>query len=334
MKKGCVVGIGAIGPIHADALQKENRLYGICDVKPERLSSFAPENTNIKRFSSFNAVCRDPLVDTVHICTPHYLHKEMTIQALKAGKHVVLEKPAAISFDQLNELAFAEQNTDKKICIMLQNRTNPSVCLLHQLLKNPKQEWGKLCGITGFLTWQRTPQYYQHDDWRGRWETEGGGVMINQAVHLFDLICYLGGPVSAITATISNKYLHQIEVEDTADAILEMSSGVHACFYATNTYTTNSPVRLEFEFENILFRYADNRLYQITKDDCQILIHDDSSTPGRSYWGSGHARVIHDFYAHLEGDEIPYLSLSDAMPVMKTLLSFYKSAKEGKRIIL
>ena len=150
MKKGCVVGIGAIGPIHADALQKENRLYGICDVKPERLSSFAPENTNIKRFSSFNAVCKDPLVDTVHICTPHYLHKEMTIQALKAGKHVVLEKPAAISFDQLNELAFAEQNTDKKICIMLQNRTNPSVCLLH-FLKIRNRNGANSAGSPAFL---------------------------------------------------------------------------------------------------------------------------------------------------------------------------------------
>lgn len=332
MKTGCIVGMGAVGPIHANALQTENRLYGICDIQPKRLSAYAPENKDLKRFSDYSAVLKDSSIDTVHICTPHHLHKAMAVQALAAGKHVILEKPAAINQTELEDLRETTQNAKSKLCIMLQNRTNPSICMLQEILATPKKEWGKLCGITGFLTWKRTPEYYLTDSWRGKWATEGGGVLINQAIHLLDLICYLGGPVTAVTANISTKTLHQIEVEDTADAILEMKNDVRTVFYATNSHSINSPIRLEFTFENILFRYADNRLYQITDADATVLTRDDTVTPGRSYWGCGHAQVIHDFYRCLEGENVPYISLSDAMPVMKTLFAFYKSAKDGRRI--
>ena len=175
---------------------------------------------------------------------------------------------------------------------MLQNRTNNSIVKMAELIKNDKS-LGKMLGIAGFLTWHRTPEYYMHDDWRGKWKTEGGGLVINQAVHIVDLLNLLGGKIKSVTASMSNKSLPGvIEVEDTADAFFEFENQMRGCLYCTNAYPPSSPFRIEINFENALLRYADNRLYKITDDNAQVLAFDNTTLYGKSYWGSGHMRAV------------------------------------------
>ena len=150
--------------------------------------------------------------------------------------------------------------------------------------------------------------------------------MINQAVHLLDLFVYLGGEIKSVSASISTKLLGNcIEVEDTAEGLLFFKNGVRGCFYATNTYSSNKPFRIEIEYENVIYRYADNRLYKIT-DDVEIVAVDNKNFPGKGCWGSGHKNVISQFYHSLiYGGE--YIDLKNGKNTMKAMFAFYESAK-------
>ena len=334
MKKGCIIGVGAIGPIHAVALDRIGGLYGICDNQPDRLSGFYPDNENLHRYSDYEEVLSDVDVDVVHICTPHYLHKDMTIAALRQGKSVVLEKPVAMNKAEFDELYKIAEKAENKVCVMFQNRTNPAIKALKSFLET-NNSLGKLKGITGILTWNRNAEYYLRDSWRGKWNTEGGGLLINQAIHTIDLLGYLGGKIDRVRGSISNKTLEGvIEVEDTADAIFETEAGMKMCFYATNGCGYSRPLQLEVQMEHGLLRYADNRLYKIADDSCEVLAYDSRRYPGKDCWGNGHQEVIEEFYKYLETGEGEYITLSDAAPAMKTLYAFYESAKTNKEVLV
>ena len=327
MKNACIVGFGAIGPVHAQALEHvENaRLYAVCDLQKER-ADLAAEKYSTKAIYDFSKVLTDPEIDTVHICTPHYLHQSMAIACMMAGKDVVLEKPIVMRESELSELFSVYRQTGRHVCAILQNRMNPCVQKLSEIVKSG--QYGALVSLSAFLTWSRDDDYYQADAWRGKWATEGGGVLINQAVHLLDLCDWLGGGIAALRCDISTKTLH-IEVEDTADAVFWMKNGARGIFYATNASSVNDPFRLELRFQKGLFRYADGMLARISDNQADILASDTKPECGKSYWGNSHVQVISDFY---QGRS--YLRLEDALHSARGLFAMYRSAKEHRKIEL
>lgn len=327
MKKACVVGYGAIGPVHAAALEQcsEAKLWAVCEVNKERAEK-CKEQYGCRIYGDFDEMLKDPEIDVVHICTPHYLHQPMAKKALLAGKEVVLEKPAAMNRAELTELIRIAEETKTKVCVMLQNRTNNSLAKLHEIIQTQK-DLGQMKGICAFLTWDRTPEYYQADAWRGKWATEGGGLLINQAIHTLDIVDWLGGGVESVKASISTKRLGDvIEVEDTADALLMMKNGCRGIFFGSNCYSGNSPMRVEVEFEKVRFRYADSKLYRIEGNEVSVLEDDNKASMGKAYWGNGHFQVIDAFY---RGEENRYTDLNGAVHAMELLFAFYESAKQG-----
>ncbi|MBQ2967127.1 MAG: Gfo/Idh/MocA family oxidoreductase [Clostridia bacterium] len=333
MKRVCIVGCGAISGNHAEALQKtENAsLVAVCDINHERADKLAEKYNIEKVYYDYAEVLEDTGIDAVHICTPHYLHTDMAISALEKGKFVFLEKPVSISNEQLDRLKETEQKHPGKLAVCFQNRTNPSVVALKEALTS--EENGAFLGIKAFLVWHRTKEYYAMDAWRGKWDTEGGGLMINQAVHTLDLLSWLSGGAKSVKGTMSTKVLADcIEVEDTAEAIIFLNNGHRGCFYGTNAYSTDSSYNLEVDFENVTFRYADNFLYKIEKGKRPEIVADDSmDVVGKSYWGNGHSRLISAFYEN--GNE--GMSLSEAEPTFRLLFAFYESAsKNGEEVEL
>ena len=328
MKTGCVVGCGAIGPVHAEGIRlaEFGRLDGICEIDEEKRNKYC-EQYGVKGFSSFDQVLCDPEIDVVHICTPHYLHAPMTREALLAGKAVVLEKPAAISSRELRELvSFVEENGYRdRVMIMLQNRRNSCVQALKKLTTS-EQELGALKGIAAHVTWRRDEAYYDSAAWRGTWAYEGGGLLINQAVHTIDLMLWLGGAVKEIRAAASRRAVTNIEVEDTADALVVFENGARGVFTATNGYGATTPAMLELEFEKARFRYADQALYRIEGQDISVVCRDDLQFRGKSCWGNGHARVIDDFYRFLEGSGGQMIPLTEAVPAMEFVFEVYRQA--------
>lgn len=318
MKNVCIVGYGAIGPVHASALEdvSQAKLYAVCDIDPERRKVCQAKYT-VKAYDDFDRMLKDREIHSVHICTPHYLHYEMIRKALEAGKDVVVEKPVTMTRQELDALLVLDGA--ERVCVVLQNRLNPCIEKLKSLIHSG--ELGSIKTVKAVLTWHRDEAYYAQDEWRGRFATEGGGVLINQAVHTLDYFSFLIGEISAVRAVMSNFSLENvIEVEDTCTAYVGFASGIQGIFYATNSYGDNSAPFLEVIFENGLVRYMDNQLWK----DGQMLAEDEPPVIGKSYWGSGHARLLKRYY-----EEQRYFCPKDAANTMETMFAMYESAKRG-----
>lgn len=324
MKNVCIVGYGAIGPVHARAVSKIDcaRVWAICDINASRADKGAAEY-GAKAVYSFDECLEDEKIDVVHICTPHYLHFEMVTKALDAGKRVVVEKPVAMKKEEF--CALLSKYDTSRVFPIVQNRTNASIEKLKEI--SDGGDVGKLLGVKGILTWFRDKRYYGSGTWRGTWEHEGGGVLINQAVHTLDLMTYFAGDAECVRANMSNKSLDGvIEVEDTVDAFIKFRSGARGVFYATNAYVENTPAQLEFVFEKKKFLYIDGRLIS----DGECICTDDSDFVGKKYWGNGHEKTIYDFY-----NDKTTLCVRDVKASMDALFAIYESARQnGKEISL
>lgn len=329
MKKirAAVVGCGGIHTSHTSALaEMENvEIAAVCDVMPERAAKAAGSHSCIA-FINFESLLDYNEFDVLHICTPHYLHAEMAIAALKKGKHVLCEKPMSIHYeDALAVIKTAEEN-NFKYGVCFQNRYNWSTAFIKELLDSGKL--GAIKGARAFVTWNRDEKYYTSTNWRGKIATEGGGVLINQSIHTLDLMQWLiGRRVVDLKASVSTKRLHEtVETEDTADLFLDFGGGVRATFYASLCYTENSPVFLEIVCENGKIVMSDDiRVCETGKDDiCYNINH---AVGEKAYWGTGHSKLITDFYDSIEKDK-PFLVDGRAGAVSVEILErVYKYAR-------
>lgn len=326
--KAAVVGYGAVGPVHAHAIHElvSAELYAVCDINKER-TTLSRQEYGCIIYNNYKEVLKDSNIDVVHICTPHYLHFDMTMKALEAGKHVVLEKPVGIHMSEMEQLMnYTKMHPQQKVCVMLQNRRNVCVEKLKDIAIGDVKT-GRLKGILGNVYWKRDESYYAQDPWRGKWRSEGGGVLINQALHMIDMMIYFGGRIRDVKSMIAHWEITNIEVEDDAKAILYFENGTKGVFQATNNYVRDEPYNLELLFENAHYRYADGRLYEIRAKDVKILAFDESVQVGKEYWGTGHKTVIRDFYNVLTGNEGQYTDVRDAYETMKTIFTIYNQAE-------
>lgn len=320
MKNVCIVGWGAIAPLHAYAINdtKNAKFYAVCDIIPEKISKCKKDFGVSVTYTDFDEMLKDKDIDSVHICTPHHLHCDMIQKALASGKKVVCEKPVAITKDEFLSLA------DKDFCVIMQNRTNPCIKKIKEIADSKK--YGELITAKAFLTWCRTKEYYESADWRGKISTEGGGVLINQAVHTLDFMSYLTGGIKKVSADIMNYSLkNEIETEDTVVTHLTFCNDKSGIFFATNAYSKDSSPMLEIEFEKAHIRYIDKKLFI----DGNEIMSDDSPSPGKECWGGGHQEQIKNFY-----DENSYFSVKDIENTMLSLYAIYRSAKIRKEVIV
>ena len=316
MKNACIVGYGAIGPIHARGITnaKKGNLYAVCDINPQKIKLCQEHYKDVIGFTDFYEMLKDTDIDCVHICTPHYLHYEMITAALNAGKKVICEKPITINRKELEVLL--SHPSISNLALVFQNRLNPCIEKLKSVIQ--KNELGKLLCANAFLAWIRTKEYYLSDEWRGKWATEGGGVLINQAIHTLDLMSYLGGNISSVKATMATYALDDtIEVEDTVSAHFQYQDGATGIFFATNAYGANKSPDMEFRFEHGVAHYTEEKLYI----NGILVAQNDIATGAKAYWGTTHENLVCNFYDH-----DTYFSITDALNTMYTMFAMYESA--------
>jgi len=322
-----IIGCGAISVVHAHAINNSEfaKLYGVCDTDKDKLDA-AVEKHGCKGYTSIEEVLEDENVDVVHICTPHYLHAPMLEASVKAGKKVVVEKPMTMNFDQYRHAYAVVKEYDGAVCSIIQNRFNPCIVKIKEMIESGK--YGNVTGLRGILTWKRDAKYYASGPWRGKWATEGGGVVINQALHTIDLLCYLGKKPKSVKANYDNRSLQGIiEVEDTAEATIRMEDGINALFYATNAYCRDSCYDLEVVMENAYLKYMLNNLYLIENGEMTMICSDKADVCGKACWGGGHATVIGNFYSNLCGHGGEYTPFEAAAEYIGVFDALYKSAK-------
>jgi UDP-N-acetyl-2-amino-2-deoxyglucuronate dehydrogenase len=231
-----IVGPGLVGQLHAAALSRidDARLVAVAGSTPgsERTARLAADQ-DARAFDSFAAMIDVGSLDAVIVCTPHPLHAQQAIAAARAGLHVVVEKPMALSVADCSTMIAAADEASVLLSVISQRRWQPAV----RRVKAAVDE-GRI-GAPGLATVEvlgwRSAEYYAMDAWRGTREGEGGGVLVNQAVHQLDLLCWFLGPVAEVDGWTVNLNHPEIEVEDTAVAIARFRSGAVASIVASNS---------------------------------------------------------------------------------------------------
>lgn len=327
-----IIGLGSISKVHLAALKEldKARIVAVCDINEEKLNAVA-KDTGAKAYTDWHALLQDEKIDIVHVLTPHYLHAPMSIEALKAGKHVLSEKPMASELDAALEMIRTAKNAKGSLNIIFQNRYNASTVELKRIIaeENP----GKLLGARAIISWHRTAPYYTNSGWRGRWDTEGGGALINQSIHTLDLLSYLGGPIKRVKGKISTDLLEgAIEVEDNAHAVFEYENGATGTIYASTNYAIDAPILLEMAFENATYQLWAEKLFRVENGTPVLLAQGESAKElgEKSYWGASHKIQIAKVYTDiLEGRRFE-IDGESAFPALALVKGIYESSRTGQ----
>lgn len=219
-----LIGYGKVANLHAKALEnsKSAILVAVCGHNREKRDFFA-NKWSISSRESVAQMSELDHIDAVITTTPHPCHRDDAINAFNAGCHVLVEKPMALNVKECTEMINAGKKAGKTLSVISQRRWYPSCLRIKKAIESGKLGRAAIAQII-ILGW-RDKDYYDSDPWRGKWETEGGGVLINQAPHQFDLMCWFMGPVAEIQAYWKNINHPYIEVEDTAVASILFKNG-------------------------------------------------------------------------------------------------------------
>ncbi len=231
--KFAIIGCGKIAARHAEQIRKKGQLIAVCDIVKEKADDFSNKYNAKTHYNIEDLLEQEKEIDIVSVCTPNGLHAIHSIKSLKAGKHVLCEKPMAISSIDGRQMIETEKSTGKKLFVVKQNRYNPPVAFVKELIDEKKL--GSIFNFQINCFWNRPVSYY-NSSWKGSLKLDGG-ILFTQFSHFIDLLYWLLGDVSNASGVRKN-FLHRdcIEFEDTGAACLEMSNGATG----TINYTINS----------------------------------------------------------------------------------------------
>ena len=321
-----VIGCGRISVMHFDAINHSEyaELVACCDIKQDRAQA-AAKKYGCKAYTSYKDLFEQEKPDAVHLCLPHYLHSKVAIEAFDCGINVLTEKPMDISYGSAEKAVRAAKDKGVLFGVIFQCRYNESAQLVKRALASGKL--GKIISARSTLTWTRPDSYYAESDWKGTWDKEGGGVVIDQAIHSIDLVNWLIGsePVS-VSCTMANRGHKIVKVEDSAEGFVTYKNGVKYGFYAMNNYGCDEPIeiRLLCEKGKVVFGYDDAVI--MYGDGTKEEAHSTGAKAvegGKDYWGLRHGRQIEQFYKaclHLEPLEI---SGEEALKTHKLIMKLY-----------
>ncbi len=277
-----IIGMGNMGRAHANSLLAGKiprcRLTAVCDQNPEALS----EHSALACFADVGEFLRSGTVDAVLIATPHYSHTTIGIQALKAGLHVLVEKPISVHKADCQRLVAAHTSKQQVFAAMFNQRTDPNYIKLRDMVQSG--ELGKIRRINWIIThWFRTFAYYESGGWRATWAGEGGGVLLNQCPHQLDLWQWIFGMPARVRAHCRIGRYHEIEVEDDVTAYMEYADGTTGVFI-TSTGEAPGTNRLEVTAERGRIVIENNK-FSFTRNEvemsefCRTSSHDFARPP-------------------------------------------------------
>lgn len=329
-----IIGCGKIFPMHAVSVSKQlnAELTAVCDNKPE-ISEAAAKRYGCKAYTDYKQMVECESLDAVHICTPHYLHKEMAVYALNQGVNVLTEKPMAITYEDAVEMCHAARENNCALMVSFQNRFNPGSLLIKNTLESG--ELGAILSAKAMVTWNRSDEYYSHSDWKGTWDKEGGGVIIDQAIHTLDLMnWFIGSDIEEIDSRIANRAHHLIKVEDCADGVISYKNGVKASFFAINYYTYDAPVEIELHCQMGIAKLCGEKATIILQDGREWAADRNPAETFdfgevKQYWGVSHMREITHFYNALEGGLSMRNTAAELLITQQLICGIYSSGKSG-----
>ena len=353
-----LVGAGVIGTHHGlviSELADRVELAAVVDIHRDRAGKVAAEHGG-KVFTSLSEAMAAVDIDVVVVCTPTGRHGEVAIEALQAGKHVIIEKPAEITTAKIDEIIEAQLQAGTLVAVISQHRFDQSTEIALGAIA--RGELGRLTTGIASIDWWRGQTYYDSGDWRGTWELDGGGALMNQGVHTVDLlVAALGRPIEvfAYAETLAHQ---RIEVEDVAVAVVRFENGALGLLHATTAAYPGLSARLQVHgdrgsvvIDNDLLTFihvtpqdteAEEKLMGSKSDsinqlDDYVLVDQTGPTAGSNPGGLSplaHRRQYENFLAALAGEESVRVDLETNRRSVELITAVYESARTGKPVPL
>lgn len=333
-----IIGCGRIARFHLEGIFESNsaNLKAVCDLDTEKATQLIKSRSGIKVYRDYQELLLDPDIDVVNICTNHQSHFEISLAAIEAGKHVIIEKPVTLSLEEADMLIAAQKKHQVKATVVFQNRFNQSIKLTKKALKEGM--FGRLSHSVGSVRWCRNQDYYNLDAWRGL-ACEKDGILMNQSIHTIDLLIYLMGPVKKVTGQVKTAF-YDIEMENVGLATLEFENGAIGLFEGAGTiYPKDLEGRISIFGETgtvMLGGMSANTIetWRFTKD-CETeqeelikkLLEDEANAP--TVYGFGHEKVIKDMVNAITKNREPKVSLQDGKNALAVVLAIYQSAENN-----
>lgn len=342
-----VVGLG-VGQRHVDAAAKSENadLIAVCDLNEERLNEVKEKHKedypNLICYTSFDEMLKNDDIDAISIAVPSGLHAELAVKALEAGKNILIEKPVDITMEAAKKIEEARIKSGKIAGVVHQNRNNANMKPMYDVIRSGRL--GKVFHGDFAVKWYRTQEYYEKNGgWRGTWEMDGGGSLMNQAVHTIDLMLWLmGGEVESVTSVI-DIFNHDIKTEDFTTSIIRFKDGAVATFTSTTCaypgictdikiYGTTGSIESdadklklwkiigadEAEEKEMLEKYSGNAAAAAL--DPTLC--------------SGHDSVVEDMICAVRDNRDPQILPMEAAKSVELINAIYESAKTGKTVYL
>ncbi|HEY8744225.1 MAG TPA: Gfo/Idh/MocA family oxidoreductase [Chloroflexota bacterium] len=345
-----IIGCGGIARRHAAAYVNlpQAQFVAVCDALPERAQQFA-EQYGAKPYSDPATMLRESGVQAVSICTPHLLHPPLLVLAAEHGVHAITEKPMGITLDECDRAIAAAQKAGTKQAVIFQRRFWPASLRLRAAIDAGKLGTPVLGSCT--VRFSRPPAYYARDAWRGKWASEGGGVLVNQAVHAIDMFQWYMGPIASLSGRWSNLTHPYIEVEDTAVASLKFQNGALG-----SIETSVSPDKTDYSFARVVIYGSNGGWASVTEQpEGRVGLNDVWEIPGEVQEGreryreetardefmfesasggrpvtSYHQLQLEDFLDAIVQDRQPLVTGEEGRKSVEIIQAIYRSGQAGQ----
>ena len=335
-----LIGCGRISPHHIMAA-RNNRLeiVAVCDIDLKKLEKTAAQLEHVHPYTDYKTMLENESPDLVAIATESGKHARIALDCIRAGCHVIIEKPIALSIEDANQIIQLAKQKGVLVCVNHQNRFNKSVQYVHSAIMEGR--FGRLLHGSSRIFWNRNQDYYKQASWRGTWEQDGGALM-NQCIHNIDLLCWLMGSeameVFAYTDNLKHPY---IEAEDLGVALVKFRNGAYGVIEGTtNVYSENLEESLTLLGETATVKVGGKSVNEIlewkTADglgDSADVKKTFSETPPNIY-GYGHTPLYADMMDAIINGRQPLVNGEAGKRAMELVLAIYQSAAQGMPVKL
>jgi predicted dehydrogenase len=341
-----IVGCGMIAEFHTKAIQdiEGSEVLAVFDSVPERAAKIAAMSPGAKIYEDLDAMLAHPGVDVVCVCTPSGAHMDPAVAAANAGKHVVVEKPLEITLPRCDAIIDACDRAGTRLCAIFPSRFTKANQDLKQAIDTGR--FGRLTLGDSYIKWYRTQEYYDSGGWRGTWELDGGGALMNQAIHNVDLLQWLMGDVASVCALTDTLAHARIEVEDTAVAAIRFRNGALGVIEAatsaypgllkrTEVHGDRGSARVEqdditlWEFQEKL--PSDQAVFAAMAN---LSGHKAGASDPRGITHIGHRDQLSDFLQAIDEGRAPFVDGRDGRNAVEIIRAIYRSAKLGVPVTL
>ena len=340
-----IIGTGMISRFHARALAEVRgaKLMACYDNATERAQQFSKEHA-CTAYNSLDRLLRDDRVDVVSIATSSGAHMESAVAAARAGKHVIVEKPLEVTLKRCDRIIAACEKKSVKLATFFPSRFHDSSLKMKQAVDAGR--FGRLTLCDAYVKWFRSQEYYDSAAWRGTWELDGGGALMNQAIHTVDLLNWLVGPIAEVQAYTATLVHKRIEVEDVVTASLRFASGALGVIEASTAVYPGYLKHIELHGSegSAVLEEEDLKVWDFAKKvrgDAAIFkaMQASHSTGGgaadpAAIGHEAHAKQLRDFVQAIQNDGTPAVDGREGRRAVEIILAIYQSAATGRAVKL